>query len=43
MLGIDYISRINQQLSEFNSSWIDLKTSFDYLYEASKDCKYGGI
>jgi hypothetical protein len=37
MIGIQYLQKLNQELSEFNSSWIDLKASFDYLYEAAKD------
>ena len=37
MIGIDYQNRISQLLSEFSSTWIDLKTSFDLLYEAAKD------
>jgi hypothetical protein len=38
MLGLDYQSRINLLLSESSGSqWIDLKGSFDFMYEAAKD------
>ena len=37
MIGLDFQSRINQLLAESNSTWIDLKSSFDYVYEAAKD------
>ena len=37
MLGADFQHKINQILSEFNSTWIDLKTSFDYVFEAALD------
>lgn len=38
MIGATFQNRINQLLSEVgNSTWIDLKSSFDYMYEASKD------
>jgi hypothetical protein len=37
MIGAIWQQQLNQILSEFNSSWIDLKTSFDYIYEAAKD------
>ena len=37
MTGKDFVNRINQLLAESNSTWIDLKSSFDYVYEASKD------
>jgi len=37
MIGSDFQHKLNQVLSEFNSTWIDLKTSFDYVFEAAKD------
>jgi hypothetical protein len=37
MIGADYQARINQLLSEFTSTWIDVKTTYDLLYEAAKD------
>ena len=37
MIGAVLQQKLNQQIAEFASTWIDLKTSFDYLYEAAKD------
>ena len=37
MIGKLYQSQLNQLLSESSSTWIDLKTSFDFMYEAAKD------
>jgi hypothetical protein len=37
MLGANYQQQINNLLSEFGSQWIELKASFDYVYEAAKD------
>ena len=36
-VGAMFQAQLNQILSEFNSSWVDLKTSFDYVYESAKD------
>lgn len=37
MIGAVYLNQLNQMLAEFASGWVDIKTSFDYLYEAAKD------
>lgn len=39
MIGKEYLFRLNQALNEAtpSGSWVDKKTSFDYLYEAAKD------
>lgn len=37
MIGSAYQQKINNLLSEFGSSWIELKASFDYLNEAAND------
>jgi hypothetical protein len=37
MIGILYLQQLSEILSEFSGTWINLKTSFDYLYEAAKD------
>lgn len=37
MNGAMIQTQLNEIVSEFNSSWINLKTSFDYLFEAAKD------
>ena len=37
MIGSTYQQKINNLLSEFGSQWIELKASFDYLYEAAQD------
>jgi hypothetical protein len=38
MIGIDYLTRLYQIISESSDSgWVDKKTSFDFLYEAAKD------
>ncbi len=42
MIGAEYLFRLHQALNESTPSgtWVDKKTSFDYLYEAVKDfCK----
>lgn len=49
MLGINYLNRLNQLLAQSypSSGWTDKKTSFDIIYEATKDfakktsCLYG--
>ena len=37
MTGLQYQNLISQLLSEYNTTWIDLKSSFDYVWEAAKD------
>ena len=38
MIGLDYQRRLSQLLSEsVGSYWVDQKSGFDYLYEASRD------
>ena len=37
MIGAIIQNKLNQQIAEFASSWVDIKTSYDYVYEAAKD------
>jgi hypothetical protein len=37
MIGLDYIFKLKQLLAEFSSSWMNLKTSYDYIYKAARD------
>ena len=37
MIGVVYQNQLRHLISETSGSWVDLKTSFDYLYEAAKD------
>jgi hypothetical protein len=37
MIGALYLQQLNELLSEFGGNWINIKISFDYLYEAAKD------